>query len=47
MKLPYSGEPWQYWKWKLFLASGSETRKSLFLPALHDSVCSLVSSSSD
>ena len=47
MYLPYSRELWQYCRWKLFFASGSETRGPLSLPTLHSGICSLVSSSSD
>ena len=47
INLPYSEELWQYWRWKLFLASGSKTQWPLFLPTLHSSIYSLVSSSSN
>ena len=45
--LPCSGEPWQYWRWKLFLTSESETQEPLSLPALHSGICSLILSSDD
>jgi len=45
--LPFSGEPWQNWRWKLFLASRSETRGPLSPPALHGGICVLISSSGD
>ena len=45
MNLPCSGRPWQNWRWKLFLTSKSKTQRPLSLPALHSSVCGLVSSS--
>ena len=45
--LPYSGRLWQNQRWKLFLASGSGTQKSLSLPALHGGVRGLIPSSGD
>ena len=47
MDLPCSGELWQNQRWKLFLASGSETQGPLSPPTLHGGVCSLVPSSGD
>ena len=47
MCLPYSERPWQGWRWKFFLASGSETQGPLSLPALHSDIHSLIPSSSD
>ena len=45
--LPCSGEPWQYWRWKLFLISESETQEPLSLPVLHSGIRSLILSSDD
>ena len=47
MDLPCSGRPWQNQRWKLFLASRSETQRPLSLPALHGGVCGLIPSSSN
>ena len=47
MNLPCSRRPWQDWRWKLFLTSENKTQGPLFLPILHGSVHSLISSSSD
>ena len=45
--LPYSGRPWQDQRWKLSLASKSETQEPLSLPALHGDVRSHIPSSGD
>ena len=45
MDLSCSGRLWQNQRWKLFLASGSETQGPLFLPALHSSIHGLIPSS--
>ena len=45
MNLLYSGGSWQNWRWKLFLASGSETQGPLSLPTLYSGIHSLFSSS--
>ena len=45
--LSYSRRLWQDWKWKLFLASESETQGLLSLPILHSGICSHVPSSSN
>ena len=47
MDLPCSGEPWQNQRWKLFLASGSETQEPLSPPVLHSGVHGLIPSSGD
>jgi len=47
MDLPCSGKLWQYWRWKLFLASGSEIQGPLSPPTLHGGIHGLISSSSD
>jgi len=47
LNLPYSGRPWQNWRWKLFLASGSGTQGPFSVPALYSGVCGLIPSSSD
>ena len=47
INLPYSGKLWQYWRWKLFLISGSETQEPLSLPVLHSGICGLIPSSSN
>ena len=38
MSLLYSGRLWQDQRWKLFLASKSETQGPLSLPILHSGV---------
>ena len=45
--LSCSGRLWQNWRWKLFLASRSETQGSLSPLALHGGICGLFPSSSD
>ena len=45
--LPYFGRPWQGQRWKLFLASESETQGPLSLPVLHGGVHGYILSSSD
>ena len=47
MDLLYSGRPWQDWRWKLSLASKSETQVPLSPPALYSGVYSYVPSSGD
>ena len=47
MDLPCSGILWQGQRWKLFLASGSETQGPLSPSALHRGICSHVPSSGD
>ena len=45
INLSCSERLWQDWRWKFFLASGGGTRGPLSLSALHNGVCSLLSSS--
>ena len=47
MDLPCSGRLWQNQRWKLFLASRSETQKPLFPLVLYGGIHGLVPSSSN